>query len=1358
MKTKLFFFLAFLLNMVGKQAFAADISVKNDDGVSIFYTFISNRTELAVSYYYDYYTTTKDLVIPATVTYDNKNYPVTSIQDRAFESCTNLTSVTIPNSVITIGREAFKGCSGLTSVTIGNSVARIYYSAFYGCSRLTSVTIPNSVTLIEGSAFAYCIRLLSVTIPKSVTSIGKYVFSGCSSLSSIKVEDGNMKYDSRNNCNAIIETESNELISGCRKTVVPSSVTRIGNTAFESCTYLTSLTIPNSVTSIGSNAFSSCTGLTSVNIPNSVTSIGSNAFSSCTGLTSVNIPNSVTSLGESAFEKCSSLTSLCIPNSVTTIEQNTFSGCASLISVTIPNSVTTIGKNAFSGCSGLVSITIPNSVSAIGSGAFDDCNSLVSVKVRKDEPLSIESNTFTCQAHATLIVPIGSKAAYKVAKYWQDFKIVEQTEPAPAIAFANENVKAFCVVRWDQNDDGELSEAEAADVTDLREDDLREIFKENGILATFDELRFFTGIRILGGSCFYGCAGLTSVTIPNSVTSIGSGAFYGCTGLTSVTIPNSVTTIEQNTFSGCTSLVSVTIPNSVTSIGSGALYGCTGLTTVTIPNSVTTIEQNTFSGCTSLVSVTIPNSVTSIGKEAFYNCSALTSVIIPNSVTSIGESTFGGCGNLTNLIISDVAAWLNISFDNDSSNPLKNSKKHHLFLNDNEITDLVIPSSITSIKTDAFYNCSDLTSVTIPNSVTSIDKYAFYGCSGLTCVTIPNSVTTIGDYTFYGCSGLTSVTIPNSMTSIGFSAFAGCYALISVTSEIERPINISPNVFSNQGNATLYVCKGSKQLYQNSYGWNHFKEIIETLPYIVFADENVKARSLQIWDINGDGKLHEDEVATVTHLGSAFYKSSIVTFDELQYFTSLTSIEQGAFYGCSGLTAVNIPKSVTSIGDGAFKNCSALTSVIIPNSVTSIGKEAFYNCSALTSVIIPNSVTSIGKEAFYKCSGLTSVSIPNTIVSIERETFSQCSSLTSVTIPNSVTSIGDAAFYGCNALTSVTIPNSVTYIGDRAFCGCSGLTSLTIPNSVNRILYSAFEKCFNMIWVKVESDVPASLFVSNYDDANEFPDPILYVPMGSKKAYQRTEGWSKFKTIFEYPNTDVNMDGESNVVDVVDIARFVVGTPNDTFVELLADLNSDGEVNVADAVVLVNEIAGDQNFAKAFGAPRQDLGDDCLTLTENPDHSLSFSMDSQRNYTAFQFDLYTNSEIDVMNLCLNTARKKGHQILYNKMDEGHYRVAVFSTGNDVFCGNNGELLNLRFDGFSTSDVTACNIHFVTADGTDHRFDNLAVQGETTGINLTPNPPTVVEEKIYDLSGRRVSESSALPKGVYIVNGKKVMVK
>ena len=309
MKKKLFFLLV-LLQAVGQNAFAYDFSYTYQ-GKTLFYTIQGNGVSVENPLSGNYYSyVTGDVVIPDSVENNGTKYAVISISGSAFSYCSGLTSVTIGGSITSIEWQAFYECSGLTSVTIPNSVTSISGYAFYNCSSLTSVTIPNSVTSIGNEAFYNCSGLTSVIIPNSVTAIGSNAFRYCNGLTSILVEAGNTHYDSRDNCNAIIQTDLNLLIKGCSSTVIPNTVTAIDNNAFEGCSGLTSVTIPNSVTSIGYEAFYNCSGLTSVTIPNSVTSIGYSAFNGCSGLTSLTIPNSVTSISNYAFSSCSGLTSV----------------------------------------------------------------------------------------------------------------------------------------------------------------------------------------------------------------------------------------------------------------------------------------------------------------------------------------------------------------------------------------------------------------------------------------------------------------------------------------------------------------------------------------------------------------------------------------------------------------------------------------------------------------------------------------------------------------------------------------------------------------------------------------------------------------------------------------------------------------------------------------------------------------------------------------------------------------------------------------------------------------------------------------------------------------------------------------
>ena len=423
----------------------------------LWYSITSNST---VEVTRDNYSNLTTVTIPETVTNDGTTYTVTSIGDYAFATCSSLTSITIPNSVTSIGDWAFEGCSSLTSVTI-----------------------PNSVTSIGGSAFRDCSSLTSITIPKSVKSIGTCVFGGCNSLVSIAVEEGNTIYDSRESCNAIVETATNTLIAACKVTIIPSTVMAI-NGAFR-YTDLISIYIPSSVTNIGYAAFESCDSLISVNIPNSVANIDDFAFWGCSSLPSITIPSSVTNIGLAAFYFCHSLSAITIPDGVKTIGNLAFAFCDSLESITIANSVTKIEANpfvgtkfynnvsnwedsvlyidnclikakesilncviktdtrliveqAFVGCSSVATITIPKSMTNIGDKAFADCSSLTTMTCEAVEVPELGLKVFNGLplAEAILYVPAESLDDYKAADQWKDFGTIlpiEEEEPEEEI-------------------------------------------------------------------------------------------------------------------------------------------------------------------------------------------------------------------------------------------------------------------------------------------------------------------------------------------------------------------------------------------------------------------------------------------------------------------------------------------------------------------------------------------------------------------------------------------------------------------------------------------------------------------------------------------------------------------------------------------------------------------------------------------------------------------------------------------------------------------------------------------------------------------------------------------------------------
>ena len=756
---------------------------------------------------HDQYFYSGSIHIPETVTYNGKTYNVTKIDGDAFYHCVNVTSVVLPNSIESIGDCSFAGCKGLTSLTLPSNLKRIDSEAFNSCSGLTTITVPVSVTSIGSGAFINCSKLSTINLPPDLTDIGSGAFHGTAWYNSLynSLPDGlvyigkvayaykgtmpsntsvNIKEGTVAITGYLFDNQSN-LVS----VTIPTSLTTIGEYAFSDCNGLTSITIPSSVMYIGRGAFIGCDGLTSITIPSSVTFMGGEAFEYCSGLTSVTINYGLTIIRPGAFALCYNLASVNIPSSVTTIYDNAFDGCRSLTSVTLPASVTSIGDEAFGWCTSLTSITIPSSVTTIGDGAFSGCSSLTSVTVMMKDPIEIEEYTFDNRYNAILYVPYGCKASYEATDYWKDFK--EIIEISPIIEFADVNVKALCVTNWDTNDDGELSEAEAAAVADLGE-----VFKGKTNITSFKELQYFTGLEVIGEMAFGGCSGMTSVTIPNSVTSIDDYAFCDCSSLTSVTIPNSVTSISNRAFEYCFGLNEISVASGNSQYDSR--NGCDAI--------IETSSNTLIIGCKNSI---IPNSVSSIGPGAFFSCYGLTNITIPNSVTSIGSSAFAYCSGLTNVIIGNSVSIID----------------NYAFRGCSNLTSVTIPNYVTNIGYAAFRNCSSLKSVTIGSSVLIIGGSAFRGCPSLTSVTIPNSVTEIVNGAFAECSGLASVTIGNSVTSIGYGAFYDCSSLTSVTVEMEIPVAIGESVFPNRTNATLYVPHGCSEAYETAPYWQDFNVV-----------------------------------------------------------------------------------------------------------------------------------------------------------------------------------------------------------------------------------------------------------------------------------------------------------------------------------------------------------------------------------------------------------------------------------------------------------------------------------------------------------------------------------------------------
>ncbi len=671
-------------------------------------------------------------------------------------------------------------------------------------SSIQSIIISDGCSSICRNAFYNCSSLTSVTIGNSVTSIGQYAFSDCSSLTSLTIPNSvtSIKsYAFLNVPNIVYNGSATGSPWGARSVngyvegyLVYADASK---TSLLACTSAAQgeIIIPNSVTSIGLYAFYNCTGLTAVTIPNSVTSIGEYAFEGCTSITNITWDASVELLNtvKPFAGNKTQIRSITFGNHVTTIPQECCKGMSALQNVTFGNNVTSIGNNAFDGCSSLTSISIPNTITSVGTNVFNNCSSLKTL-------------------------------------YW---------DAAPEIW----NSSSFSNIK------GQITSLTFGKNISV----ISQNFCKN--MTLLNEVIFDGAVSSLENQAFWGCVGLTSISLPNTLAHIGDYTFYNCKNLTSVTIPNSVTSIGEGAFNNCSTLNSIyyngsleewcnkswvfeilletsnevrfyqlyinnilqeniTIPNTVTSIGNGAFCYCRSLTSVTLPNSVTSIGGYAFYFCSSLTSVAIGNNVTSIGGFAFGDCRSLVSVAIPNSVISIGDFAFWFCNNLSSVIIGNHVT--NIGQQAFSMTGLSS---------------IIIPESVTSIGAGAFLGCESLTSVSIPENVAEVGMIAFGDCPSLTSLEWNakqcSSNGSLFYYSGYSASDIrkqiTSLTIGANVRSLPDSLCANMTNLKTITSYAETPPTLGEGVFTNAYRTPkIYVPCNMKQSYQTEDGWSSF--------------------------------------------------------------------------------------------------------------------------------------------------------------------------------------------------------------------------------------------------------------------------------------------------------------------------------------------------------------------------------------------------------------------------------------------------------------------------------------------------------------------------------------------------------
>lgn len=733
---------------------------------------------------------------------------VVTLGNYAFNGCSKLTKINIPKRVESIGAYCFSTYYTLKEVTFEEG-SRLKSIGNYAFNRagITTISLPDSVTSVGSYLFHDARYLESVHIPTSLTTLSEGMFWSCDLLDNVVVPESVKKL--------------NMPFYGCgslKNIKLPSNLTTIHYGAFALCSSLESIEIPSGVTFSGSETFGGCKSLKSVIFKGNFNNIGSVAFKNCTSLETITIPSTVTSIGKSAFLGCTALKSIEIPSGVTKINDTTFSGCTALADVVIPSTVKSIGADAFLNCSSLnyneyenayylgnsdnpqmvfmkttsnttTNCVISENTKIIYGKAFETNRYLVHIRNLSGltlsdygyeppewaEVLSNSTDEFSStleEGDKYVLLTNDTDKVLLYAKSGTTFDdIPEGTTIIGHYAFNQRQMTSITIPNTVKtigrycfaNMSALTTITIPNSVTFLGDNAFRTnvnieeiIFEEGSQVTTIRAWTFANCYKlkniqlpdslttITNDYAFYNCYALESIELPSTLQTIGNCAFQSCTSLKSIVIPDSVTTIVEAAFQYCESLESVTLPAGLTSLEAYMFRGLTKLSDITLPSSITTSKAQAFKNCTSLTSIVIPDAVTTIGTEAFSGCTALANVVLPKSLKSISDSAFNSCGAL--------------EFNEyDNGLYLGSSDNAYLMLFKAASTDITacnINQNTKIIYTNAFNRCSQLENLTIPQNVIRINGGAFQNCSKLIEITIPASVIYMGTYLLSGCSSM----------------------------------------------------------------------------------------------------------------------------------------------------------------------------------------------------------------------------------------------------------------------------------------------------------------------------------------------------------------------------------------------------------------------------------------------------------------------------------------------------------------------------------------------------------------------------------------------------------------------------
>lgn len=1144
-------------------------------------------------------------------------------------------------------------------------------------------------------------------------------------------------------------------------------VTAIGENAFKSMNIET-VTLPEGLIAIGNNAFY-LSSIKTVSLPSTLSSMGTGAFRECVNLTGVVLPDALKEIKEYAFVKCQKLKTVSLGKNTIKIEHGAFGGtaleelilpstmkeidylafysCTQLKTVKIENAAVYLERLAFMSCTSLENLDLGNAVTGFGApaessfshndnvfgwvtfddggGAFSHCSALTKVVI----PASVtklEKTFYNCSRLYDVTLPstlttIGSGT-------FEGCPIREITIPNNVTTIGNNAFRNCPLTSIDFSSsltsigDNSFQGCPLTEITFPAS--LESIGNQAFWGCPLTAVELSSSLKTIGESAFYKCP-LTEVTIPKSVTLINNFAFNECKSLRKVKIDNapvtiraafqnctsledldfgySLVAIESNgvgCFAGCTSLTKIVIPNSITKLSWGTFQGCTGLNSVTIPNNIQTIERNAFSGCSSITDILIPESVTSLGTSAFQNCTSLESVVFDNAVLEIQEGTFAGCTKLKSVDLGRVTSIGKCAFQNCT-----------------QLEKLVIPNSVETLFS-SFIGCSSLKEVVIGTGVKELKNtyYDYYGvfqdCTKLTNVTFKtNILTSLSSNTFKNCRSLKKIEIPASVTSIGESCFESCSVLSHIYMNATTPPTIQANTFSDYTTPTLHVPSSAKTAYTRADNWKQFTNVVA---------------------IGSEPKATTEEIAALeTLLGEAqaLYNAAVEGTEPGNYRPGAKAALKAVITEVSGRINENMLTE-------DVEDCTDLLNTAI---------KSFKNKQ------VKNEYQTDNTLAF--ASSLKASRGAEFLLPIEMNNVNEISAVQfDLYLPEGMLLSKDE--YGDYQIE----------LSERTTTRHHSVSSRVMSDGALRVVVSSTQNATftgnNGTLLTLSLFPQSTMEAGDYDV--ELKNIVLTDPQATRYA---AADMKSVITVSAYTLGDVNNDTHIDVADLTGVVLFILENADASLVFNAADMDGNGVVEVNDYAALVNVIlaqeapAGSRMYGQnSISYPKMIALSD-VTLNENGEGELLVSFTNRdKAYSGMQFDLYLPEGI-MLNEEETEATSHRHSVWLQKHADGFYRIVCSSMMNAEL--TEGVVIRLQVNAAenkqSNYQVMANNVILSDINAQRQEAANtkalMTVSSETTGI--TTIDASQQQKTVYDMQGRR---TNAVKKGVYVVNGKKVVVR